>query len=119
MKSVTGIMADDCVALKIRLDSIFPSPYYLLLKPQSYITDRYFQIKFSNSYSNCYQVKSDIPQGSVMGLLLYLIYPADMPTAANNITIATYPDDTACLAANNDPIVASQYLQYHLNLLWQ
>jgi hypothetical protein len=63
-------------------------------------------------------VKSGVPQGSVMGPLLYLIYTADMPTT-NSTTIATYADDTALLAANNDPIVASRHLQHHLNLLQQ
>jgi hypothetical protein len=99
-----------------KIRNTFPSPYYLLLK--SYITDRYFQIKFNNSYPNCYQVKSGVPQGSVLGPLLYLIYTADMPTT-NITTIATCADDTALLAANNDPIVASKYLQHHLNLLQQ
>lgn len=103
--------------LLYKIKNVFPSPYYLLLK--SYITDRYFQIKlYNNSYSDCYQVKSGVPQGSVLGPLLYLTYTADMPTT-NNTTITTYVDDTALLAANNDPIVALQHLQHHLNLLQQ
>jgi hypothetical protein len=51
-----------------------------------------------------------------MGPLLYVIYTADLPTT-NNTTIATFADDTALLSANNDPVVASQHLQHHLNLL--
>jgi hypothetical protein len=39
------------------------------------------------------------------GLLLYLIYTTDLPPT-NNTTIATFADDTALLAANNDPVVA-------------
>jgi hypothetical protein len=70
------------------------------------ITKRYFQVKYKNSYSNCYQVTSGVRQGSVMGLLLCLIYTVDLPTTSNT-TIATFVDDTALLAINNDPVVAS------------
>jgi hypothetical protein len=52
----------------------------------------------------------------VLGPLLYLLYTADLPTT-NNTTVATFADDTALLATNSDPALASQQLQYHLDLL--
>jgi hypothetical protein len=39
-----------------------------------------------------------------------------LPTT-NNTTIATFADDTALLATNSDPALATQQLQYHLDLL--
>jgi hypothetical protein len=45
--------------------------------------------------------------------LLYIIYTADLPTSPTT-TIATFADDTAVLATDSDPAVASQKLQTHL-----
>jgi hypothetical protein len=41
--------------LLYKIKNTSPGPYYLLLK--SYITEGHFQVKYNNSYSNCYQVK--------------------------------------------------------------
>jgi hypothetical protein len=76
-----------------------PSPYYLLLK--SYISERYFQVKYHNAYSRYKPAKSRVPQGSVN-----LLFTADLPTT-NNTTIAALADDTALLPTISDPALAS------------
>ena len=67
---------------------------------------RYFQVKYNSSYSNCHEVLSGVPQGSVLGPLLYLILTANLPTTYH----ATFADDTGLLAVRVDPIVTSQQL---------
>uniref|UniRef100_A0A1Y1KFT3 Reverse transcriptase domain-containing protein n=1 Tax=Photinus pyralis TaxID=7054 RepID=A0A1Y1KFT3_PHOPY len=47
-----------------KLKRSLPSYYYLLLK--SYLSDRFFTVKYNNEHSNYHPIKSGVPQGSVL-----------------------------------------------------
>jgi hypothetical protein len=95
-----------------KLKRAFPHPAYTLLK--SYLTNRTFQVRYQEEYTPLYNIQSGVPQGGILGPILYLIYTADMPETEHTLT-ATYADDTAILASHQNPITASANLQQHLN----
>lgn len=98
--------------LRYKLKKNLPLPHFQLL--QSYLHERFFLIKYNTAYTNLHPIGSGVPQGSVLGPILYLLYTSDLPTTINT-TIATFADDTAILASHPDPIIASSHLQTHLN----
>ena len=59
----------------------------------SYLTDRYHRVKISNSYSLWSIIKHEVPQGSVLGTILFDIFLCDMFFMVDNINIKTYADD--------------------------
>ena len=77
---------------------------------KSYLTDRYFRVKQVEEYSKLKPIKAGVPQGSVLGPVLYLIYTSDIPQPAGT-TVATFAGDTAIMALGTDVKDATDTLQ--------
>ncbi|KAH8306794.1 hypothetical protein KR044_007526 [Drosophila immigrans] len=77
---------------KIKRD--LPQPHYALL--QSYLKDRQFQVRCGEDRSAVKIIQAGVPQGSVLGPILYNLYTADMTVLQEEaLLVATYADDTA------------------------
>lgn len=93
--------------LLFKIKSKLPQ-FYLIIK--SYLNARKFQVRFGQELSALQPINAGVPQGSVLGPLLYTLYTADLPTT-EDVTVATYADDTAILAADENPSIASRSVQ--------
>jgi len=95
--------------LLFKIKKILPIKYYNLLK--SYLQERHYVTKYNNETSRSFQIHPGVPQGSIFGPLLYLLYASD---TSRDTKMGTFGDDTAIFATHADPTTASRNLQEHL-----
>ena len=99
-KVALGVFIDfskafDCVEHSIllqKLDHIgFRGPFHKLLT--SYIKDRTQTINYENEFSKFSDLKYVVPQGSILGPLLFLIYINDITNVTNLLQFSIFADD--------------------------
>ena len=67
----------------------------LLLWMQSYLSERKQRVVLEGASSDWLPVTSGVPQGSILGPLLFLVYVNDVPSCIiNNSNIALFADDS-------------------------
>lgn len=98
--------------LNYKIKKLLPSPFYAVLS--SFLSNREFYVRHKDEKSGNHMVKAGVPQGSVLGPVLYTIHTHDMPVEAG-ITVATYADDTGFLAVSASRTTASTKLQKQLD----
>lgn len=105
------------IGLTYKLRKMLPKQYADIL--ESYISNRVFRVRQEDGYSQLKEIQAGVPQGSVLGPVLYLLYTCDIPEV-EDITIATFADDTAIMAIEESHEAATEKVQLAINkvLVW-
>ena len=84
---------------------------------QSYLTDRQQRVKFHGKFSEWCPVKCGVPQGSLLGPLLFNIFLNDLNFAGQISSLRLYADDTTTYGSDCDIINLETSLNLDLNIL--
>ncbi len=86
-----------------------------VIKHNLYLSNREQVCNINGSISSPKIIKTGIPQGSILGPLLFLLYINDLPDCLHKTTPCLYADDTQIFASSNDYAELIDSLNYDVN----
>ena len=86
-----------------------------LLWFKSYLCDRFQKVNFNNSFSDTRSTFAGVPQGSILGPLLFLIMVNDLPSVLKHCKLTMYADDTTLYICGVDNGVLQSKIQEDLD----
>ena len=86
--------------------------------PDNYLSDRCQYVEYNGHKSNTLPITTGVPQGSVLGSLLFLIYINDLPMISDVFNMLMYADDTT-LYCNIDQTVSEEVINNELSNVGQ
>ena len=83
---------------------------------KSYLSNRKFKVHIKNTFSETGNILCGVPQGSILGPLLFLLYINDMPQAVD-CELLLYADDTCLIFHHKDITEIESALNKNFSML--
>ena len=84
---------------------------------KSYLSNRNFLVNVGTTFSDPADLKCGVPQGSILGPLLFLLYIIDLPQAIYDCDVRLYADDTCISFKHNNVKTIEDKLNKDFNTL--
>ena len=94
----------------------FNFPIYIIKLIQNYLTNRFLQVSYQNCKSDEMPVRAGVPQGSILGPILYNLFTSDLPTLPAGCQKSLFADDTSISAKGRSLRVICSRLQKSLDI---
>ena len=85
----------------------------------SYLAGRKQRVKIDNEYSTWQEILFEVPQGSILGPLLFNIYMCDLFFVVESLDIVSYADDTTPYVCLEDIDLIVEKLEVKANEIFQ
>jgi len=82
---------------------------------QHYLTDRQQYVYWNNNSSLCSDVSIGVPQGSILGPLMFIIYMADFENSSDLFSFINYADDTTLYLDISEPHVTTNLINIEID----
>ncbi len=93
-------------------------PRKIILLVDDYLKSRKFFVNIQGAKSEMHGIEAGVPQGSILGPLLFILYITDLPKDTQ-VKTSVFADDTSILVSAPTKTSAHKILQKHLNKISQ
>ena len=114
LKKAFDLVDHKILLYKLKLYHFSPKSISLFT---SYLSKRKQQVKVGNVKSEFMEIKSGVPQGSILGPLLFLIYINNIAYLCPDLNIDLYADDSTLFKSDTELSRVESHLQSNLNCI--
>ena len=84
---------------------------------RSYLSNRQQYVEFNSTFSPCQQIRCGVPQGSILGPLLFLVYINDLCNVSTALEFILFADDTNIFFSHKDRSTLSTIFNLEMSKL--